>query len=181
MADRSKTAVIDNFLAKMSKLLIISVMRKLLPLLMLLLVAPAIAQNKVAPGPPVINGEFLEEKYWSDLGKPTEGPRGFALFTRNMQPKTDSLFEFWVKIVPTNMVAFNRRYSLPRESAVVIQKTIVDCEKRTIFFEDTKAYDSSKNSVDPRGSDLVKSEAKSRAKAGSVGATVFDYICLKLE
>jgi hypothetical protein len=129
----------------------------------------------------MINGEFLEQKYWSDLGKPTEGPRGFALFTRNMQPKTDSLFEFWVKIVPTNAIAFNRRYSLPRESAFVLQKAIVDCDKRTVFFEDTRAFDDANNSVDPRGSDMVKTEAKTRAKAGSVGSTVFDYICLKLE
>lgn len=156
-------------------------MHKLLPLFVLLLVAPSFAQSKVSNAPLVINGEFLEQKYWSDLGKPTEGPRGFALFTRNMQPKSDSVFEFWVKIVPTNATAFNRRYSLPRESAVVIQKAIVDCEKRTIFFEDTKAFDTSRNAIDPRGSDLVKGEAKSRAKAGSVGATVFDYICLKLE
>lgn len=156
-------------------------MRKLLPLLLLLLAAPAFAQNRPAPAPVSINGEFLEQKYWSDLGKPTEGPRGYSLFTRNMQPKTDSLFEFWVKIVPANSIAFNRRYSLPRESVVVIQKAIVDCTKRTVFFEDTRAFDSERNSVDPRGSDLVKGEAKTRAKAGSVGATIFDYICLKLE
>ena len=155
-------------------------MRKLLPLLLLLTVAPAFGQNKPAPAHTPLSSEFLEQKYWSDLGKPTEGPRGYSLFTRNMQPKNDTLFEFWVKIVPTNAIAFNRRYSLPRESAFVVQKAIVDCEKRTIFFEDTKAYDAGKNSVDPRGSDLVKSEAKTRAKAGSVGATVFDYICLKL-
>lgn len=177
----SKVSTYKQYLANLSKLQIISPMRKLLPLVLLLMVAPAFAQNRPAPAHTPINSEFLEQKYWSDLGKPTEGTRGFTLFTRNMQPKTDTLFEFWVKIVPTNAAAFNRRYSLPRESVVVIQKAIVDCTKRTVFFEDTKAFDSEKNSVDPRGSDLVKGEAKSRAKAGSVGATVFDYICLKLE
>lgn len=155
-------------------------MRKLLPLLFLIIVAPTFAQDKTAAAP-VINSEFLAQKYWSDLGKPTEGTRGYSLFTRNMQPKTDSLFEFWVKIVPTNAIAFNRRYSLPRESAIVIQKALVDCSKRTVFFEDTKAYDIANNSVDPRGSDLVKTGAKTRVKSGSVGATVFDYICLKLQ
>lgn len=156
-------------------------MRKLLPLFLLLIVAPAFAQNKPAPAHVSLSSEFLEQKYWSDLGKPTEGPRGYALFTRNMQPKTDTLFEFWVKIVPTNVTAFNRRYSLPRESAFVIQRAIVDCSKRTVFFEDTKAYDVSNNLLDPRGSDLVKSEMKTRVRSGSVGATVFDYICLKLQ
>jgi len=156
-------------------------MRKLLPLFLLLLVVPSIAQDKAPSVPPVINNEFLEQKFWSDLGKPTEGTRGFALFTRNMQPKTDTLFEFWVKIVPTNATAFNRRYSLPRESAFVIQKALVDCTKRTVFFEDTKAYDGGNKSVDPRGSDLVKSETRSKVRPGSVGATVFDYICLKLQ
>jgi hypothetical protein len=120
-------------------------MAKLLPFLLFLIVAPVFAQDKPAPAPVAISREFLEQKHWSDLGKPTEGPRGFSLFTRNMQPKSDSLFEFWVKIVPTSATAFNRRYSLPRESAFVIQKAIVDCEKRTIFFEDTKAYDGGYN------------------------------------
>ena len=156
-------------------------MRIVLPLLLLLIAAPAFAQNQTAPAHTPLSTEFLEQKYWSDLGKPTEGPRGYSLFTRNMQPKSDTLFEFWVKIVPSNSTAFNRRYSLPRESAFVIQKAVVDCSKRTVFFEDTKAYDSSSNSVDPRGSDFVKSEAKTRARSGSVGATVFDYICLKLQ
>ena len=156
-------------------------MRILLPLLLLLIVAPASAQNKIAPAHTPLSTEFLEQKFWSDLGKPTEGTRGYALYTRNMQPKTDTLFEFWVKIVPTNTAAFNRRYSLPRESAFVIQKAVVDCAKRTVFFEDTKAYDLSNAAIDPRGSDLVKSETKTRVKSGSIGATVFDYICLKLE
>jgi hypothetical protein len=156
-------------------------MRKFLPLLLLLIAAPAFAQNQTAPAHTPLSTEFLEQKYWSDLGKPTEGPRGFSLFTRNMQPKSDTLFEFWVKIVPANSTAFNRRYSLPRESVFVVQKAIVDCSKRTIFFEDTKAYDVGNKLLDPRGSDLVKSEAKTRAKAGSVGSTVFDYICVKLQ
>jgi len=145
--------------------------------------APIFSQNKIEPAalPGPSNAEFLAVKYWSDLGKPTEGPRGYALFTRNMLPKSDSLFEFWVKIVPTNTAAFNKRYSLPRESAFVIQKATVDCSKRLVFLEDTAAYDAGNKSVDPKGSDLIKGENRSRVVPGSVSSTIFDYICLKLE
>lgn len=155
----------------------------LLPLFLALLAAPVLAQNKVEPGadPDPSSSEFLVKRFWSDLGKPTEGPRGYALFTRNMQPKSDTLFEFWVKIVPTHAAAFNKRYSLPRESAFVIQKATVDCAKRLVFLEDTSAYDSGHRAVDPKGSDLIKGQNRSRVVPGSVSATIFDYICLKLE
>lgn len=155
----------------------------LLPLFLALLAAPVFAQNKVdaSSDHSPSSVEFLAKKYWSDLGKPTDGPRGYALFTRNMQPKSDTLFEFWVKIVPTNAAAFNKRYSLPRESAFVIQKATVDCAKRLVFLEDTSAFDSGNKAVDPKGSDLIKGENRSRVVPGSVSATIFDYICLKLE
>jgi len=141
--------------------------------------APLFAQNKVTTAP--ASPEFLDTKLWSDLGKPTEGSRGFSLFTRNMQPKTDSLFELWVKIVPTNTTAFNKRYGLPRESSYVVQFATVDCEKRLVMMEKTTAFDSSNGYVDARASDLVKNETKTRVKAGSVSETVFQYICLKLQ
>ncbi|HEX6279421.1 MAG TPA: hypothetical protein VFZ49_05335 [Pyrinomonadaceae bacterium] len=158
-------------------------MRNLLPLFLALLAAPCLAQDKVDASPihSPSSVEFLAKKYWSDLGKPTEGPRGYVLFTRNMQPKSDTLFEFWVKIVPTNATAFNKRYSLPRESAFVVQKATVDCAKRLVFLEDTSAFDSGNKAVDAKGSDLIKGENRSRVVPGSVSATIFDYICLKLE
>ena len=71
--------------------------------------------------------EFLDQKFWSDLGKPTEGTRGFSLFTIDMQPKSDTRFELWVKIVPNNAIAFNRRFGLPRESAYIVQYASIDC------------------------------------------------------
>lgn len=156
-------------------------MRKLLPLLLLVLSASAIAQDNKSNEPAPMSGEFLAEKFWTSLGKPTEGSRGYTLFTRNMQPKSDTNFEFWVRIVPTNATAFNRRYSLPRESAFVIQHATVDCSKRTVYLERTGSYDASNNSLDPKGSDLIKGEARSRVRSGSVSETLFDYICLKLE
>ncbi|HQU90812.1 MAG TPA: hypothetical protein PLK77_00870 [Pyrinomonadaceae bacterium] len=157
-------------------------MRNFLPLFLLILSVSAVGQDpKSSNEPAPMSGEFLAEKFWTSLGKPTEGTRGYALFTRNMQPKSDTNFEFWVRIVPTNATAFNRRYSLPRESAFVIQHATVDCSKRTVYLERTGSYDASNNSLDPKGSDLIKGETRSRVRAGSVSETLFDYICLKLE
>jgi len=167
-------------LAKLPVLQIITVMRKLLPLFLLLLAAPVLAQDKNSEPTPV-NPEFLDQKLWTGLGKTTEGSRGFSLFTRNMQPRSDTNFEFWVKIVPTNATAFNRRYSLPTDSAFVVQRANVDCSKRTVYLDRTAAFDGSYNSLDPRGSDLIKGEIRSRVRSGSISETLFDYICLKLQ
>jgi len=156
-------------------------MRKLLPILLLALSASVFGQEIKSNEPAPTSGEFLAEKFWTGLGKPTEGTRGYALFTRNMQPKSDTNFEFWVKIVPTNATAFNKRYSLPRESAFVIQRAVVDCSKRTVHLDRTGAYDGSNNSLDPRGSDLIKGEIRSRVRSGSISETLFDYICIKLQ
>ena len=156
-------------------------MRKLLPLFLLVITASVSGQDNKSNEPAPMSGEFLAEKYWSGLGKPTEGTRGYSLYTRDMQPKTDTNFEFWVKIVPTNAPAFNRRYSLPRESAFVIQRANIDCSKRTVFLDRTASYDLSNNSLDPRGSDLIKGESRSRVRSGSVSETLFEFICLKLQ
>lgn len=156
-------------------------MRKLLPLIILVIGASVFGQDNKSNEPAPMSGEFLAEKFWTSLGKPTEGIRGYSLLTRSMQPKSDTNFEFWVKIVPANAIAFNRRYSLPRESAFVIQRATVDCSKRTVFLDRTASYDASNNSLDPRGSDLIKGETRSRVRSGSVSETLFDYICLKLQ
>ena len=155
-------------------------MRYLLPLFLFVVCAPVVAQDKSSEPTP-INAEFLDQKLWTSLGKATEGSRGYSLYTRNMQPKSDVNFEFWVKIVPTNPISFNRRYSLPRESAFVIQKAAVDCTKRTVFLENTASFDSTNNSLDPRGSDLIKNETRTRVRSGSISETLFDYICIKLQ
>ena len=156
-------------------------MRKLLPFLLLTAIVPVFGQ---APTPPQLaetgKAEFLDQKFWSDLGRPTEGTRGFSLYTRNMQPKSDTRFELWVKIVPNNALAFNRRYSLPRESAYVVQYATIDCAGRSVQLEKTSAYSSSNGFVDARSSDLVKNESRTRVKPGSVSDTIFQYICLKL-
>lgn len=156
-------------------------MRKLIPFFLAIFAAQAVAQN-VAPVPTERSqAEFLDQKFWSTLGKPTEGTRGFALFTRNMQPKTDSLFELWVKVVPTNPAAFNRRYGLPREASFVIQYSTVDCGKRLVLMERTAAYDAANGPVESRSSDLVRNQSRTRVKSGSISQTVFEYLCLKLQ
>lgn len=167
-------------LAKGLVLQIITDMRKVLPLLLLILAAPAFAQSTSSELAPM-SAEFLDQKLWSALGKPTDGVRGFSLFTRNMQPKSDTNFEFWVKIVPTNAEAFNKRYSLPKDSAFVVQRATVDCGRRTVYLDRTGAYDRGYNSLDPRSSDLIKGEIRSRVRAGSVSETLFYYLCLRLE
>ena len=154
-------------------------MRKFLPFFLLTLIAPAFAQAPAVQAEPA-KAEFLNQKFWSDLGKPTDGSRGFSLFTRNMQPKSDTRFEVWVKIVPNSALAFNRRYGLPRESAYVIQFATVDCRGRSVQLEKTAAYDSANGPIDARSSDLVKYESRTRVKSGSVSETVFEYICEKL-
>ena len=154
-------------------------MRKLLPLFLLLAVAPSFGQ--ALKSPEAAKAEFLDQRTWSELGKPTEGPRGFALFTRNMQPKSDSLFELWVKIVPVNASAFNKRYNLSKDSAYVIQYATVDCGKKTVLMEKTAAYSDGNGVADSRSSDLVKNETKTRVTRGSISDTVFQYLCLKLQ
>ena len=154
-------------------------MRKLLPFFLLASIAPVFGQDPTAQ-PELARAEFLEQKYWSTLGKPTDGSRGFSLFTRNMQPKSDTMFEVWVKILPNNASSFNRRFGLPSNSAFVVQHATVDCVGRSVRFERTAAYDMLNGAVDPRSSDLVKNESRSRVKSGSVSDTIFQYICLKL-
>ncbi len=102
------------------------------------------------------------------------------MFTRNMQPKSDTLFEVWVKILPNNAVAFNRRYGLPSNSAFVIQHATVDCSGRSVRLERTAAYDTGNGTIEARSSDLVKNESRTRVKSGSVSDVIFQYICLKL-
>lgn len=154
-------------------------MRKLLPFILLTAVAPVFGQAQAAQIVQT-SAEFLDKRFWSELGRPSEGARGFALFTRNMQPKSDTRFELWVKIVPNNAIAFNKRYGLPRESSYVVQYATVDCAGRSVQLERTAAYDRANGTVDPRASDLVKNESRMRVRPGSVSDQIFQYICLKL-
>lgn len=130
-----------------------------------------------APGTP----EFLDHSMWSDLGKPSEKEREFSLFSRNIQPKTDTLYEFWVKIVPKNTSDFNKKYKLPSNAAYAIQYATVDCGRRTIVMERTAAYDSANTKLNATGSELIRNQSRGRVRSGSVNETVFEFICLKLQ
>ncbi len=123
--------------------------------------------------------EFLNEKFWSALGKPSEGPRGFSLFTRDLQPKGDSYFEFWLKIVPAEPAAFARRYSLAREITAIVQYTSVDCRKKIVSAERVRAFSADLEPVSVKGSAFARDEK--RVRAGTINETVFQRICLSLE
>lgn len=123
--------------------------------------------------------EFLNSKNWSQLGKPVEGPRGFVLFTRDLQSKGDDLFSFWLKIVPAEPSIFARRYSLPRETAVVLQYTRVDCKNKTVNAAEVRAFTEKMEPVDLRGSSFVRDGRRGRASI--VNETAFEFICSRLE
>lgn len=151
-------------------------MRKLLPfILTMLLVGPVLGQQDARSAEN--KAEFLSEKNWAALGRPTEGSRGFSLFSRNMKPTTDTLFEMWVKIVPANAAAFNRRFGLPANAAYAVQYATVDCTRKQITFEKSTVYNQSNAELSAPSSELVQ---KAGRKSGPIGETVFDYICRKL-
>ncbi|MGQ0542439.1 MAG: hypothetical protein ACT4O9_11410 [Blastocatellia bacterium] len=124
--------------------------------------------------------EFLNEKNWSVLGKPVEGTNGFTHFSRNIQPKTEGIYQLWVKIVPSNQAAFNRRYNLPKTSAFSIQQATVDCGRKQVLTEKTSVFDAGNNSLNAGSSDLIQKSSRNRVKPGSINDTIFAYICVKL-
>lgn len=124
--------------------------------------------------------EFLNEKNWSVLGKPVEGSNGFTLFSRNIQPKTEGLYQLWVKIVPSNKAAFNKRYNLPKASAFSIQQATVDCGRKQVLTEKTSIFDVDNNELNVGSSDLIQKSSRNRVKPGSISEAIFDYICVKL-
>ncbi len=150
---------------------------KLIPFLIILYTTRLFGQDA---SPAEARAEFLNQKYWSNLGKATEGTRGFALFSRNIAPNAEGLYELWVKIIPANAPAFNRKYDLPKNAAFAVQYATVNCGKRQLLMEKTAVYDSANNALDAKSSELVQKATRSRVKPGSIGETVFDYICLKL-
>lgn len=153
-------------------------MRILLSLVFLAFAANVFSQSETQPA--AATSEFLNTKFWSELGKPTEGPKGFSLFSRNIQPKSDTLFQLWLKVVPNDSAQFNRRYTLPRDTAFVVRFATIDCSRRTVVFEQTSAYDGSKRSLDARSSELVKNESRLRVQTGSIADSAFQYVCVKL-
>lgn len=153
-------------------------MRKLLPLLLTALLAGVtLGQDGKSDD---AKAEFLNPKYWSKLGPTTEGQRGFTLFSRNILPNPEGQYELWIKVVPANVEAFNKQYSLPQDAAYVLQYATVDCEKRLLLLEKTGVYDAKDMRLNAGSNALTPKSAKDRVKPGSIGAIFFEYFCQRM-
>jgi len=125
--------------------------------------------------------EFINTKYWSKIGEMKDDTKGFTLFSRNLFPNPEGQIEFWVKIVPKNVVDFNRRYDLSGNSAFVIQYATVDCTRRFLSLERTGVYDSGNVRLGSGSSTLTPKSSRDRVKPGSLGAEIYQSICVRLE
>jgi len=125
--------------------------------------------------------EFMDLKYWSKIGEQKDPVRGFTLYSRNLLPNPEGQIEFWVKIVPTNIAQFNKRYGLASNAAFVLQYATVDCTRNVLLLERTGIYDAGNVRINSGGpSSLTPKSSRDRVKPGSVGAEIFQSICVKL-
>lgn len=115
---------------------------------------------------------------WSKLGPGTEGPKGFTVQGRDIRVNSAGQFELWIKVLPSNTTAFAKRYDLPRNIAYVLQYATVDCEKRLLSFEKTGLYDSDNTVLTGRVDGLVPDSKKDSVKPGSIGESVYKYVCV---
>lgn len=146
-------------------------MKKLIPLLVILFAAPVFGQDvKPAENPVTAN--------WSKLGPAVEGPRGFTLHGKGIRLNRERQYELWVKIVPANTPAFIKRYDLPKATQYVLQYATVDCEKKVLLLEKTAAYDSADKVLEGKTSALTPSSKKDPVRPGSVGESIFNFVCL---
>ncbi len=150
-------------------------MRNLLPLLIVLFAAPVFGQEIKPSDGRAAN--FTTEN-WSKLGPATEGPRGFTLHGRDIRMNSMGQYELWVKVIPANTAAFNRRYDLPKTTAFVLQYTTVDCTKKLLSFEKTSLYNASNAVVEGRATGLVSISQKNSVKPGSIGESVYKNVCV---
>lgn len=124
--------------------------------------------------------EFMNAKYWSKIGGQDDKDLGFTLFSRNLLPNPEGQIELWVKIVPLNTEKFNRHYSISSESSFVLQYATVDCAKNVLLLERTGVYDSTFRKLGEGTSALNPKSIKDRVKPGSIGAEIFQGVCVKL-
>ncbi|HXF43669.1 MAG TPA: hypothetical protein VNK26_08005 [Pyrinomonadaceae bacterium] len=130
---------------------------------------------------PSADPEFMDQKYWSQIGKPIEGPRGFSLFSRNIHPLSDTLFELWVKVIPNYPDTFNRRNSLPKNLSYYVMFAKVDCDKRLVGVQQISGFDSNGARIELKETSLASSENLTKVKPGSVNEVLFNKICRVLE
>lgn len=124
--------------------------------------------------------EFMEAKYWSKIGEQKDAERGFTLYSRNLLPNPDGQIEFWVKVVPANVAQFNKRYGLASNAAFVLQYATVDCARNVLLIERTGVYDANNTRINSGPSSLTPRSTRDRVKPGSIGAEIFQSICVKL-
>jgi hypothetical protein len=150
-------------------------MKHLFALVIVLFAAPVFGQAvKTADAKPA---SFITQN-WSKLGPATEGPKGFTLHGRDIRLNSSGQYELWVKIMPANASAFNKRYDLPKNTAFVLQYATVNCEKKLLLFEKTSLYDSANTIVEGRITGLTPSSRKDSVRPGSIGESVYKNVCV---
>lgn len=151
-------------------------MKKLLPLLIVLFAGQLFGQATKNEDPKI---DTFSTNYWSLLAGPSEGPKGFTLFSRDIKLNSANQYELWVKTVPVNAAVFNKSYGLPSSAAYVLQYATVDCTKKLLMFEKASVYDSGEAILKDRFSPVFMPTKKARIKPGSIGEAVFVGICVR--
>lgn len=147
-------------------------MRYAFVLLAALCAAPVFGQDAKQPA-----DENPHTANWSKLGPTVEGSRGFALSSRGMRLNRSGQYELWVKITPNDTAWFVRRYDLPKTTAYVMQYATVDCAKKQLLLERTAMFDSAQKQLEGRITGITPPSRKDAVKRGSIGETVFKYVC----
>ncbi len=130
--------------------------------------------------PEAARAEFMNAKFWSKIGAYEDAKLGFTLFSRNLYPNPEGQIELWVKIAPSNPEQFRKRYGLEPSAAFVIQYATVDCSKHFLLLEKTGVYDRNNTRLSAGVANLTPKSARDRVKPGSIGAVVFESICVKI-
>ena len=150
-------------------------MKHLFALVVVLFAAPVFGQEVKTSDAKAAN---FTTQNWSKLGPATEGPKGFTLHSRDIRLNSSGQYELWVKIVPANTSSFNRRYDLPKNTAYVLQYATVDCAKKLLLFEKTALYSAENTMVNGRVTGLTPASQKGSVKPGSIGESVYKYVCV---
>ncbi len=151
-------------------------MRYIVILLAAIAAAPAIGQNTTAV--PVKPAETPTGN-WSKLGSPIEGTKGFTLYGRDIRLNGDGQYQLNVRITPSSIPTFAKRYSLPASTNYVVQSATVDCNKRLLLLEKTTVYDAAGIPVEAPNESLTPSSRKDTVKPGSVGEALYRFVCVE--
>ena len=67
---------------------------------------------------------------------------------------------------------------LPKNTAYVLQYATVDCAKKLLLFEKTALYSAENTMVNGRVTGLTPASQKGSVKPGSIGESVYKYVCV---